>query len=98
MEIGRNFVSDTISKMPSEEMKDVYRSLHPLPCQIGEFLAANDYIVTGTDKNLQIAVSKREWIDEKCAQLIQDKNNYKVLDPVYTNNGTLPKSGQRHIG
>jgi hypothetical protein len=66
---GRNFVLNTISKIPDEEVKDIYQSLQPSPRQIREFLAANDYIVTSTNKNLGIAVSKREWIDEKCAAL-----------------------------
>jgi len=39
---GRNFVKNMISKIPSEEVQDVYRSLQPSPRQIGEFLAAND--------------------------------------------------------
>jgi hypothetical protein len=79
---GRSFVSNTISNIPVEEEKDQYRSLQPSPRRIGEFLAANDYIVTGTDKNLGIAVSKRDWVEEKCAQLLEDKDNYKLLNPL----------------
>jgi len=80
---GRSFVSDTISKIPDEEVKDPYRSLQPSPRQIGEFLAKNDYIVTGTDKNLGIAVSRREWIEEKCTQLLEDRNNYTRLSQLH---------------
>jgi len=80
---GRSFVLDTISHIPDEEVKDPFRSLQPSPRQIGEFLAKNDYIVTGTDKNLGIAVSKREWVEEKCAQLIEDRNNYTPLSQLH---------------
>ena len=80
---GRSFVLNTISKIPDEEEKDIYRSLQPSPRLIGEFLAKNDYIVTGTDKNLGIAVSRREWVEEKCTQLLEDRNNYTPLSQLH---------------
>jgi len=79
---GRHFVHNTIAKIPDEELKDVYRSLQPDTRRIGEFLVANDLIVTNTDKNLGIAVSKREWIEEKTLQILEDRNNYEPLNPL----------------
>jgi hypothetical protein len=80
---GRHFVLNTIANIPSEETKEVvYTSLTPDSHRIGEFLVANDYVVTNTDKNLGIAVSKREWIEEKSLQLLADRNNYEPLNPL----------------
>ena len=80
--LGQSFVYNTISKIPAEERKDLYSSLNPDTRRIGEFLLANDLIVTNTDKNLGIAVSKREWIEEKTLQILEDRDNYEPLNPL----------------
>ena len=91
LRLGRNFVKRTISKIPDEDRKDdTYRSLNPSPSSIKKFLLANDYVVTNTDKNLGIAVSKREWVEDKCLQLLEDKSNYMLLHPL-TAAATLAK-------
>ena len=77
---GRRFVHETIAKIPQEEEKDLYSLLNPNRHHIGKFLVDNDYIVTNTDKNLGIAVSKREWIEEKTLQILEDRDNYGPLD------------------
>jgi hypothetical protein len=80
---GRHFVNNTIANIPDEEVSDrVYRSLEPDTRRIGKFLVDNDLIVTNTDKNLGIAVSKREWIVEKTLQLLEDRDNYEPLNPL----------------
>ena len=77
---GKIFVTKTISKIPDEESKDHLKSLIPKTSHIRKFLAENDYIVTGTDKNLGLAVSKRTWVQEKCLDLLNDTNNYERIN------------------
>ncbi len=48
--------------------------------KIREFLLSNEYVITGTDKNLGIAVSKRDWIVEKSWDTLNDVNNYRRLE------------------
>ena len=54
-------------------------SLKPPFHKIHDFLLTNDLIVTGTDKNLGLAVSKREWYIQRCTDLLNNENNYKNL-------------------
>jgi hypothetical protein len=82
LDLGRNFVISTISKIPVEDTRSAYRSLTPNARQVQEFLVSNDYVVTNTDKNLGLAVSKRTWIIEKCQDLIDDVSNYVHLHPL----------------
>ena len=46
---------------------------------VRQYLLDNDLIVTGTDKNLGIAVSKRQWYIQKCLDLLQNDSDYKEL-------------------
>ena len=83
---GWNFVRNTISKIPDERPEDVpYLSLSPPVSRLRSFLIEHDYIVTMTDKNLGIAVSKKEWIINKCLDLISDTNNYKERSIIEVN-------------
>lgn len=86
---GRNFVTqkvNTISTMPTEDVAlDGNRSLAPQRNIVQEFLIAHKYVVTNTDKNLGIAVSTRDWIEEKCLDLLNDRNNYEELHTVMSN-------------
>lgn len=84
LRMGRYFVNNTIAKIPDEDRKDLYinQALSPDIRRIREFLLENDYIVTNTDKNLGIAVSKREWIEEKTLQILEDRDNYEPLNPL----------------
>jgi hypothetical protein len=82
LDLGRNFVHNTISRIPVEDVRTAYRSLTPNARQVREFLVSNDYVVTNTDKNLGLAVSKRSWIIEKCQDLIDDRNSYEQLHPL----------------
>ena len=82
LDLGRNFVKSTISKIPVEDARNAYRSLIPDARQVQEFLVGNDYVVTNTDKNLGLAVSKRSWILEKCLDLLDDRNNYEHMHPL----------------
>jgi hypothetical protein len=82
LDTGRNFVLSTISKIPIEDDRSAYRSLTPNARQVRDFLVSNDLVVTNTDKNLGLAVSKRTWIVEKCQDLIDDAINYQHLHPL----------------
>ena len=44
-----------------------------------EFMVSNNLIVTSTDKNLGVAVFKREWIYTQACQLFDDVDNYTTL-------------------
>ena len=67
-------------------MKDYTKSLTPSRSRVEKFLVSNELVVTGTDKNLGIAVSKRQWIEDKCLNLLQDTANYKPIpDPLMLN-------------
>jgi len=44
-----------------------------------EFLVTNNLIVTSTDKNLGVAVFKREWIYDQAHRLFDDEENYSSL-------------------
>ncbi|KAJ3498698.1 hypothetical protein NMY22_g19579 [Coprinellus aureogranulatus] len=83
---GKVFVYDTISKIPDEQPWAPVNSLIPKANEVRDFLIDNDYVVTGTDKNLGIAVSERTWVKEKSLQLLNDVNNYKCI-PLLTANG-----------
>jgi hypothetical protein len=80
--LGRNFVYNTISNIPKEEEGPRINPLKPNRSKVEEFLIRHDYIVTMTDKNLGIAVSERTWIDDKCLELLNDRNNYIPLNPL----------------
>jgi hypothetical protein len=83
---GRSFVRNTISKVPEERPEDIpYSSLAPPVNMLRSFLLENDYLITGTDKNLGIAVSEKEWIITKCQELLNDVNNYKERSLIEVN-------------
>ena len=82
---GRNFVLDTISKIPEEVRSYVHSSLKPSLHQIQEFLVSNQLVVTQTDKNLGLAVSKRAWIIDKCLELLTNPKDYQPLTEIEAN-------------
>ena len=83
---GWNFVRNTISNIPLEKPEDSpYSSLAPPVHLLRSFMLERDYIVTGTDKNLGIAVSKKEWIIDKCNDLLADTTNYKERSIIEVN-------------
>ena len=78
---GRIFVNETISKVPdAETLRHPHKPLQPAVGSIREFLLSKQYVITGTDKNLGIAVSKRDWIMEKSQDILNDINNYRCLE------------------
>jgi hypothetical protein len=78
---GRLFVYKTMARVPDAELLGHPHKAHqPQLGRLKEFLLDNEYIITGTDKNLGIAVSTREWIMEKSQDILNDANNYRRLD------------------
>jgi hypothetical protein len=77
---GRGFVYETIRKVPDADiLRHPHKTLQPDVAMIREFLCDNQYVITGTDKNLGIAVSKRDWLIEKSQDILNDVNNYRRL-------------------
>ena len=72
--MGKVFVQEVILNVP-DQAEDPFKSLIPSPKACSAFLNDNDLVVTATDKNLGIAVSKQTWLNEKWLDLLLDKNN-----------------------
>lgn len=75
---GQDYVHDVIESIPGAD--NAVRT----PCPINvkraqQFVVANNLIVTSTDKNLGVAVFKREWIQDQAAKLFDDAENYTSL-------------------
>jgi hypothetical protein len=78
---GRVFASEAIRKIPdAETLRHPHRTLQPDVGLIRKFLLDNEYVITGTDKNLGTAVSQRSWIVEKSRDILADVNNYRQLE------------------
>jgi hypothetical protein len=78
---GRLFAYEAIAKVPdAETLRHPHKTLQPDVGLVREFLLSNDYVITGTDKNLGIAVSRRDWIVEKSQDILNDVNNYRRLE------------------
>ena len=77
---GKAFVEQTMLKIPSEKIEQhPHKTLQPSISSIRKFLLDENYVVMGTDKNLGLAVSKRDWIIEKSQNILSDNNNYRIL-------------------
>lgn len=79
---GRIFVRDTISKIPESTNLGTYKPLEPKLGLLKSFLLDNKYVVTGTDKNLGIAVSESAWIRKMSLEVVSNTKDYKVLSKV----------------
>jgi len=80
---GRLFVFNAMGKIPSDDKNDLGNHHKTLGPQIGlvrKFLLDNRYIITGTDKNLGIAVSERSWILQKSQDILNNVNDYKLIE------------------
>jgi len=80
---GRLFVYDTMGKIPQDDPNDLSNHHKTLGPQIGlvrKFLLDNRYIITGTDKNLGIAVSERSWILQKSQDILNNVNDYRQIE------------------
>ncbi len=76
---GRIFVNKAMSKVPDPDDSNQGTTYKPKVRAIQQFLAQHEYVVTGTDKNLGLAVSRRDWIIQKCQDCLNSVNDYKEL-------------------
>ena len=77
---GQLFVHNKVCSIPDNGANDsTFKVLGPRLKVIKEFLHENDYIITATDKNLGIAVSKHSWIIKKSKDCISNLAEYKLL-------------------
>jgi hypothetical protein len=81
---GRIFAHKAMSKVPDSEdsLTSVGTTYKPNTRAIHDFLTSNEYVVTGTDKNLGIAVSRRDWIIEKCQDILSNVNDYRRIEHI----------------
>lgn len=82
LRLGRLYLKDTINHIVPAEPSAAQRALMPKVKQLKEFLTENEYVVTHTDKNLGLAVSKRAWVIEQCLYILQNENDYTPLEPM----------------
>src|SRR6266702_6032255 len=76
---GRIFVNKAMAKVPNPDDSNLGTTYKPKVKAIQQCLAQHEYVVTGTDKNLGLAVSRRDWIIEKCQDCLNSVNDYKEL-------------------
>ena len=90
---GRRYVNSAFVKArdSNDQGQFVYT---PQVKAVREFLLSNEYVVTGTDKNLGIAVSHRDWIIEKCQDCLNNVNDYRRLLPGNASNILSQKCSQ----
>ena len=75
LQAGQDYVSSVMTLLPDANLaKGVPSSLNLKRAR--EFVVANNLIVTSTDKNLGVAVFKREWIHSQAVALFADEDNY----------------------
>ena len=103
---GERLVSDAISRY-SKDLETLGRDFKSAPREhaarlalaprfssIKRFLTDNNYIITGTDKNLGMAVSQREWYNIQCKKLLSNPEAYRVIE-VHEVNKILTKQCTR---
>jgi hypothetical protein len=78
---GRRYANKAFVKARDSKSDQEQFVYTPQVKAVREFLTTNKYVVTGTDKNLGIAVSKSEWIIQKCQDCLDSVNDYRRLMP-----------------
>jgi hypothetical protein len=78
---GRRYVNKAFVKARDSPKDQDIQMFTPQVKAVREFLTTNEYVVTGTDKNLGIAVSHRDWIIQKCQDCLDNVNDYRRLLP-----------------
>jgi hypothetical protein len=77
---GQDYVSEVMTSLPAmDKVKKV-----PIPLNLKrarEFMVTNNLIVTSTDKNLGVAVFKREWIKSQADALFGNEEDYDEGSP-----------------
>jgi len=77
---GQDYVASVLTSLPgADKVKRPPMSINLKRAQ--EFIVSNNLIVTSTDKNLAVAVFKRDWIYHQACALFEDEDNYTALTP-----------------
>ena len=76
---GRSYVYNSVRRIPDEVSEGTYKSLTPDTSAVRDYLVTNNLIVTGTDKNLGIAVSERTWIIERSWDILNSRADYEPI-------------------
>jgi hypothetical protein len=79
---SRDYVTQVLTSLP--ERDQAANGYPPSPINVKraqEFMVSNNLIVTSTDKNLGVAVFKRDWIYDQSVSLFGDRDNYTPLTP-----------------
>jgi len=80
LQAGQDYVSSVMTLLPDAD--NAARVPTPLNLKRArEFVVSNNLIVTSTDKNLGVAVFKRDWIFSQATALFGDRDNYALLVP-----------------
>lgn len=75
---GQAYVTSVLTAISTADK--VERKPEPLNLKRArEFMVTNNLIVTSTDKNLGVAVFKRDWIYDQACALFGDEDNYTSL-------------------
>lgn len=86
---GRRFVNTTIGNIPTNDetgSRGNFKALAPKPGPIRQFLLEHNYVVTPTDKNLGIAVSKRDWIINATLKMLASSKDYLEISKIDADN------------
>jgi len=74
---GQDYVTQVLTSIPEPDDAARFTPLRVKRAQ--EFMVSNNLIVTSTDKNLGVAVFKRDWIYQQSVALFGDSDNYTPL-------------------
>ena len=80
LQAGQDYVSEVMTLLPDAD--NSRRVPNPLNLKRArEFMVSNNLIVTSTDKNLGVAVFKREWIFSQAVALFGNREDYTPWSP-----------------
>ena len=94
---GRRYVNKAFVKARDGTTNQEQFVYTPQIKAVREFLTSNEYVVTGTDKNLGIAVSRKDWIIQKCQDCLDNVNDYRRLMPAEASNILSRKCKEMNI-
>lgn len=75
---GDKYVNDFVSSIPTHN-QDKWDATIPVK-SIQEWLEVNNFLVLPTDKNLGLALVRRNWVSQETMALLRDTNNYHRLE------------------
>ena len=73
---GQEYITKIVESIPLQKQNRT-PNLNVSWCR--KFLVLNNLIVTNTDKNLGVAVFKRDWIIDQTPTILEDKDTYTAI-------------------